>query len=146
MEQPQAAHAKGPISDTEIFMGGLGSLIPTVGEKRNYNFQPEVTEYELWPFSTIEWVADQNKYRARAMVKHKLSSNNVAFHSLHQDFADAERAIALVSDSLSGKGPRRVYNIFAETIAVHTSDVGAGKIITVSEVLALIWSMMQSPG
>jgi hypothetical protein len=145
MDEPQATQAKRPVTGAEIFLGGLGSLIPTVGEKRNYNFQPEVTEYELWPFSTIEWVADQNKYQARAIVKHKVTGNTIAFHSWHQDFADAERAIALLSDSLGGIGPRRVYNIFGETIAVHTADVGGGKLITVSEVLALIWSMMQAP-
>ena len=144
MEQPQAAQGRHPITGTEIFLGGLGSLIPTVGEKRNYNFQLGVTEYELWPFSTIEWVADKNRFRARAMVRHTVTSNSVAFNSWHQDFADAERAIALLSDSLSGIGARRVYNIFGETIAVHTSDVGGGKLITVSEVLALIWSMMQA--
>ena len=59
------------------------------------------------------------------------------------------RVFPVTVTGLSGRtrraGNRRVYNIFGETIAVHTADVGGGKLITVSEVLALIWSMMQAP-
>jgi hypothetical protein len=33
-----------------------------------------------------------------------------------------------------------LYNIFAETLEVHTADHGGGKIVTVCETLALIWS------
>ena len=76
-------------------------------------------------------------------MQHTTTQDIVAFNSWHQDFADAERAIALLSDSLNGIGARRVYNIFAETIEVHTSDLGGGTIVNVSEVQALIWSMMQ---
>lgn len=116
-----------------------------VGEKKNYNLQPEVTEYRLWPFSTIEWVADRNRYRARAILEHKTTKNNVVLNSWHQDFADAERAIALISDSLKGVGDRRVYNVFGETLEEHTADHGGGVVVTVTEVLALIWSMQEAP-
>jgi hypothetical protein len=125
---------------------GPVSRIPleAVGEKKNYNFQPGVTPYELWPFSTIEWVAAETRYRARAIVQHTTTMTLVAFNSWHQDFADAERAIALLSDSLNGIGARRVYNIFGETIELHTADIGGGSIVTVVEVQALIWSMQQA--
>jgi len=56
-------------------------LSAAIGEKKNYNFQPEVTEYDLWPFSTIEWVAAEGKYRARAMVQHNTTHDMVAFNS-----------------------------------------------------------------
>ena len=67
----------------------------------------------------------------------------VAFNSWHQDFADAEQAISLVSDSLNGVVQRRVYNVFGEIIEVHTADIGGGPPVNVTEVLALIWSMQQ---
>jgi hypothetical protein len=129
------------IPGRELELGGL--TLAMVGEKRNYNLQPEVTEYQLWPFSTIAWEAAQNRYRARAIIRHKTTHDMVVFNSWHQDFADAERAIALVSDSLNGLGPRRVYNIFGETIEVHSADIGGGSPVNVTEVLALIWSMQQ---
>ena len=115
----------------------------TVGERRNYNLQPEVTPYELWPFSTIEWVIGEGKFRARAMVADRDTGDNVAFHSWHEDFSDAERSIELLSDSLNGTTERPVYNIFAETIEVHTAHHGPGRIVNVIEVLALIWSMQE---
>jgi hypothetical protein len=123
---------------------GIRLEMESVGERKNYNFQPGVTEYRLWPFSTIEWVVDQSRYRARAIVQHTTGRNLVAFNSWHQDFADAERAIALVSDSLNGVGDRRVYNIFGEVIDLHTADIGGGPPVRVTEVLALIWSMRES--
>jgi len=128
---------------TELLLGGLKFLSGMVGDKKNYNFQPEVTEYQLWPFSTIEWVTDQNKYRARVIVQHKMTGDLTAFNSWHEDFPDAERAIDLVSDSLSEVGERHVYNIFGETIELHTADIGGGTPVNVTEVLALIWSMQQ---
>ena len=67
----------------------------------------------------------------------------VAFNSWHEDFGDAERAIDLLSDSLSEVGERHVYNIFGEIIEVHTADIGGGPPVHVFEVLALIWSMQQ---
>ena len=125
---------------------GLISRFPveSVGEKKNYNFQPGVTQYTLWPFSTIEWVAAETRYRARAIVQHSTTRNLAAFNSWHQDFADAERAIALVSDSLNGIGARRVYNIFGETLELHTADIGGGRVVTVAEVQAIIWSMQEA--
>jgi hypothetical protein len=123
---------------------GLRLEIESVGERKNYNFQPGVSPYGLWPFSTIEWVADGNRYRARAMVQHMTTRNIVAFNSWHQDFSDAERAIALLVDSLNGTGDRRVYNIFGEIIELHTSDIGGGSLVQVAEVQALIWSMQEA--
>jgi len=128
---------------TDMALAGLKSMGGIIGERRNYNLQPSVTEYRLLPFSTIEWVGDQSKYRARVIIEHQATSNNVVFNSWHQDFADAERAIALISDSLNGIGPRRAYNVFGETLEVHTADHGGGVLVTVTEVLALIWSMQQ---
>lgn len=111
--------------------------------KANYNLQPGVTEYRLWPFSTIEWAADQKRFIARGMVEHKTTKDIVAFNSSHEDYADAERAIDLLADSLNGTGQRRIYNIFAETKEVHMSDHGGGQIVTVTEVTPLIWSLQE---
>jgi hypothetical protein len=127
----------------ELNMGGLKLHPGTIGEKKNYNLQPEVTEYELWPFSTIEWVDGEQKFRARVIVQNKVTEDSVVFNSWHHDFSDAERAIALVNESLEGRGDRKVYNIFGETIETHTSDHGGGHIVNVTEVLALIWSMQR---
>jgi hypothetical protein len=118
--------------------------VGSVGEKKNYNFQTGVTTYSLWPFSTIEWVVADKRYRARVVVRDTTTHNLVAFNSWHHDFADAERAIALVSDSLNGVGDRRVYNIYGETLELHAADLGGGHVVTVSEVQALIWSMQQA--
>ena len=126
---------------SRVPMGGLRVAAETVGERKNYNLQPEVTEYKIWPFSTIEWVTDQEKFRARAMIQNKTTSDIVVFNSWHTEFSDAERPIALISDSLNGIGNRKVYNVWAETIEVHTSDIGGGTMINVVETLALIWSM-----
>ncbi len=128
--------------------GGAGidytalKLTSVVGERKNYNFQPGVTEYDLWPFSTIEWVAAEGKYRARAMVQHRTTHDMVAFNSWHQDFGDAERPIDLLRHSLQGTAERPLYNIFGETLEVHTADIGT--VVNVTEVLALIWSMTES--
>ena len=103
-----------------------------------------MTEYDLWPFSTIEWVAAEGKYRARAMVQHNTTHDMVAFNSWHQDYGDAERPIDLLRHSLQGTAERPIYNIFGETIEVHTADIGGGSVVNVTEVLALIWSMTES--
>ena len=116
-----------------------------IGTKKNYNLQPEVTEYELWPFSTIEWVTKAENFKARAIVKHKATHDNVAFNSWHQDYGDAERAIDLVRHSLQGTAERPIYNIFGETIEVHTAHHG-DETVNVTEVRALIWSMTERPG
>jgi len=133
-----------PVSVSDLRADGLKVAIGPIGERKNYNLQPQVTEYQLWPFSTIEWVVEQDKYRARAIIPHKTTKDMVAFNSWHQDFSDAERAIALLADSLNGIGDRRVYNVFGETIEVHTADLGGGLVVNVIEVLALIWSMQQA--
>jgi hypothetical protein len=62
---PGARIQAGPGPGPGLGLGGLTPLLGAVGEKRNYNLQPEVTEYQLWPFSTIEWMGAQNKFRAR---------------------------------------------------------------------------------
>lgn len=113
----------------------------TGGQKNNYNFQPGVTEFSPYPVSTIEWVAAEKKFQARVIVTHKTTGDNVVFNSWHEDFADAERAIDLVNDSLLGIGTRRVYNIWGETMETHMSDHGGGNMVRVTEVRALIWSM-----
>jgi hypothetical protein len=119
------------------------ALLGVIGDKKNYNFQPGVTEYQLWPFSTIEWVTGEGKYKARAMVEHKTTHDNVAFNSWHQDFGDAERTIDLLRHTLQGTAERPLYNIFGETIEIHTADHG-DRIVRVTEVLALIWSMTEA--
>jgi hypothetical protein len=110
-----------------------------VGEKKNYNFQGN--DYTFWPFGTIEQIPSERRFRARAMVV-AASGDNVIFNSYHEDYADAERAITVVREALTGNGP--LYNIFAETIEVHTVDHGGGHIVTVYETLALIWSFNYS--
>ena len=133
-----------PRAGTAPVPAGIRLAMESIGEKKNYNFQPGVTVYQLWPFSTIEWVGDRDRYKARVIVQESRTRNLVAFNSWHEDFADAERAIALVSDSLNGVGDRRVYNIFGEIIELHTADIGAGAPVRVTEVLALIWSMQEA--
>jgi len=115
-----------------------------LGERKNYNFQPGVTEYDLWPFSTIEWDASKEKYKARAIVQHKTTNDLVVFNSWHQDYGDAERPIDLLRHSLQGTAERPIYNIFGETIDIHTADIGSGPPVNVTEVLAIIWSMTES--
>lgn len=133
-----------PVRVGDVRTDVLKLLVSTIGERRNYNLQEGVTEYHLWPFSTIEWVVEQGKYRARAIIQNIATKDMVAFNSWHQDFSDAERAIALLADSLNGIGDRRVYNVFGETIEIHTADIGGGSVVNVIEVLALIWSMQQA--
>jgi len=122
-------------------LGALKAPTAIVGERRNFNLQPKLTEYQLWPFSTIEWITAENRYRARAILENKTTHDNVVFNSYHQAYTDAERAIAVISDSMHGAGARRVYNVFGEVIDVHTADHGGGVVVNVVEVLALIWSM-----
>ncbi|MGH2704061.1 MAG: hypothetical protein ACRDJ4_02895 [Actinomycetota bacterium] len=116
-------------------MGHLLGRACRVGESKNYNFQG--TEYTFWPFSTIEQIGQESRYKARAIVA-VASGDSVVFNSYHQEYRDAERAIEVVRESLTGDGP--LYNIFAETIDVHTAEIGPGKVVTVCETLALIWS------
>lgn len=124
---------------------GLSRIAGTIGEKKNYNFQPGVSQYVLWPFSTIEWEPNEGKYKARVIVRHQSTNDSIVFNSWHQDYADAERAIDIVRHTLDGTAERPVYNIFGETIDMHTSDHGGGNVVNVTEVLALIWSMTENP-
>lgn len=124
---------------------GLSRRSGTIGEKKNYNFQPGVSQYLLWPFSTIEWEPKECKYKARVIVRHQTTNDSIVFNSLHQDFSDAERAIDIVRQTLAGTAERPVYNIFGETIDIHTSDHGGGTLVNVTEVLVLIWSMTERP-
>jgi hypothetical protein len=109
----------------------------SVGQKNNYNLQPSHTPFELWSASTIEWVANEARYRARVLLKYKSSKDIVAINSWHQDFADAERVIDLVQNSMNGTAPRWVYNIYGEVLDVHWSVDHH-----VYEVQGLIWSML----
>jgi len=139
MDKKQVAKKAGMHFDPSL--GALKVPVAIVGERRNFNLQPEATEYRLWPFSTIEWITAENRYRARAILENKTTHDNVVFNSYHQAYIDAERAIAAISDSMHGAGARRVYNVFGEVIDVHTADHGGGVVVNVIEVLALIWSM-----
>ncbi len=143
MAKKRVIRKKGVGDISKLDLSAL-KVMGTLGEKKNYNFQPGVTQYELWPFSTIEWVASEGKYKARAIVKHKTTNDMVVFNSWHQDYGDAERPIDLLRHSLQGTAERPIYNIFGETIDVHTADIGSGSPVNVTEVLALIWSMTES--
>jgi len=128
-------------------LGGLFQNLqstPNVGDRENYNFQPGVSPYVLWPFFTIEWEPDENRYRARVIVKHKDTSNLVAFNSLHQDYSDAERAIDNLRESLAGTSKRPIYNIYGETISVRTTAIPSGGTWSM-EVQVLIISMNEVP-
>jgi hypothetical protein len=133
------ARDKGPAVD--LTLAALKAKC-AVGERKNYNFQG--SDYTYWPFATIEQLPEEHgyKYKARAIVVDASEDTyHVVFNSYHQDYGDAERAIAAVRESLTGDGP--LYNIFAETIETH-SHTSAGKLITVCETLALIWSFQYS--
>jgi hypothetical protein len=82
-------------------------------------------------------VANEARYRARVLLKYKSSKDIVAINSWHQDFADAERVIDLVQNSMNGTAPRWVYNIYGEVLDVHWSVDHH-----VYEVQGLIWSML----
>ncbi len=125
----------------ELTLAGLTTTGGMVGEWRSYSLDPPNTEYELWPYSTIAWVAEKDKYRARVIIQHKTTFDAVVFNSWHEDFADAERAIDLLSNSLRGVGERRVYFISGEIIAVSTSPPGSGSHPSITEVLVEMWSM-----
>lgn len=115
-----------------------------VGDRENYNFQPSISPYVLWPFFTIEWESEENRYKARVIVKHKETLNLVAFNSLHHDYSDAERAIDNLRETLAGTSKRPIYNIFGETISVRTTAIPSGGATSV-EVQVLIISMNEAP-
>ncbi len=125
----------------ELALAGLTTTGGMVGERRSYSLDPPTTEYELWPYSTIAWVAEKGKYRARVIIQHKTTFDAVVFNSWHEDFADAERAIDLLSNTMRGVGKRRVYFISGEIIAVSTSPPGSGSHPSITEVLVEMWSM-----
>lgn len=106
-------------------------------------FKSKTSDSRGGPFSTIEWVASYRRFKVRAIIQHVKSRDLVAFNSWHQDFGDAERAIDLLSDSLSGVGERQLYNVFGVTLDEHPADIGGGPPVSVSEVLVLIWSQRQ---
>ena len=114
---------------TKVFTPLVAS---TVGEKKNYNLQ----NYTQYSIGTIEWVKAENRYKAR--VGFTGAEGFVFFNSYHQSFADAQQTIAFVKD---GKTSGKLYNIFAETIEVHTTPTpGPNGETTVVEVLSLIYS------
>jgi len=85
------------------------------GESSNYALGPS-SEYELWPYPQI-YAVGENQFKARVLIQKKGGGDSgfVAFNSTHDEYADAERAIAAVCDSFMGVGTRRLYNIVAET-------------------------------
>ena len=101
-----------------------------VGEKRNYN----LIKFDLYSVGTIHYEPAENRFRSRIGFAHKEVTEHVFFNQYHQDFNDAERAINFVKE---GKANGKLYNIFGETIEIHTSPSFSGNII---EVLALIYS------
>jgi len=103
-----------------------------IGEKKNYN----LVNYSQYGIGTIEWVKNENRYQAR--IGFTGAEGFVFFNSYHQDFNGAERTINFVKD---GKASGKLYNIFAETIDVHTTPTpGPHGETTVVEVLGLIYS------
>jgi hypothetical protein len=103
-----------------------------VGDKKNYN----LANYTQYGIGTIEWVQNDKRYQAR--IGFTGAEGFVFFNSYHQDFNDAERMINFVKD---GKASGKLYNIFAETIDVHTTPTpGPHGETTVVEVLGLIYS------
>lgn len=126
-----------PVPGHELEFSGKPLTVGVVGDKKNYNLQPAYTQFELWSASTIEWVVSESKYKARVLLKYKTSKDIVAINSWHQDFHDAERAIAIVRDSMNGVASPCVYNIFGEILEIHWSVDH-----NVYEVQGLIWSML----
>jgi hypothetical protein len=104
-------------------------LLTGTGEKHNYN----LSQYTQYHVSTIEYLVDEKRYRAR--IGFTGNDGYVFFNSNHEDFSDAEHTINFVKD---GKSSGKLYNIFAETIAVNTSPT-LGK---VTEVHSLIYSFV----
>jgi|MudIll2142460700_1097286.scaffolds.fasta_scaffold429642_2 hypothetical protein len=103
-----------------------------IGEKKNYN----LVNYTQYGIGTIEWVKNENRYQAR--VGFTGNQGFVFFNSYHQDFNDAERMINFVKE---GKVSGKLYNIFGETVEVHTTPTpGPHGETTVAEVLGLIYS------
>lgn len=103
-----------------------------LGDKKNYN----LVNYTQYSVGTIEWIKSENRYKAR--IGFTGSGEFVFFNSYHQDFNDAERIINFVKD---GKASGKLYNIFAETIDVHTTpSPGPNGETIVVEVLGLIYS------
>lgn len=107
-------------------------ILPMVGEKKNYN----LVNYTQYSIGTIEWEKAENRYKAR--VGFTGDEGFVFFNSYHQDFNDAQHTINFVKD---GKTSGALYNIWAETIDVHTTPTpGPHGETTVVEVLSLIYS------
>jgi hypothetical protein len=129
---PQQSREKIRILKPGITKISTPLVTSTVGEKKNYNLK----DYTQYSIGTIEWVPSQNRYQAR--VGFTGAEGFVFFNSYHQSFADAQHAINFVKD---GKGNGYLYNIFAETIEVHTTPTpGPNGETTVVEVLSLIYS------
>ncbi|HEX6901889.1 MAG TPA: hypothetical protein VF789_19365 [Thermoanaerobaculia bacterium] len=104
----------------------------TVGEKKNYN----LVNYTQYAVGTIEWLPKGKRYHAR--VGFTGAEGFVFFNSYHQDFNDAERMVNYVKE---GKASGKLYNIFGETLEVHTTPTpGPNGETTVVEVLGLIYS------
>lgn len=115
---------------TKYPMDYLPMHFHTVGEKRNYN----LIKFDLYSVGTIHFEQTENRFRSRIGFEHKEVNEHVFFNQYHQGFNDAERAVNFVKE---GKASGKLYNIFGETIEIHTSPSFSGSII---EVLALIYS------
>jgi hypothetical protein len=103
----------------------------TVGEKKNYN----LAGYTQYKVATIEATTPVKGYRAR--IGFQGPEGIVFFNSDHQDLSDAERMVNFVRE---GKSNGRLYNIFGQTIDVHSSQIGPSTSVTTVEVLGLIYS------
>jgi hypothetical protein len=84
---------------------------PGEGDTVYYYFWPDGTDYTSFPYPRIQWHTDEKKYLAYAPVQHKKTGDLVYFLSWHDTFSDAERAISMVSESLSGKGDRKLSTV-----------------------------------
>jgi hypothetical protein len=121
-------NAIGTVNNTEI----KNSSASTAGVTDNYNLK-EYDQYNVW---NIEWIKNENRYRAR--VGFTDHNKFVFFNSYHLDFHDAERMITFV---MYGKESGFLLNICAETLEMHTApSPGPDGETTVLEVLGLTYS------
>ena len=110
----------------------LVKLLPacSVGQRSNYN----LAQYTFYSVGTIEWEGSANRYHARVGFTAP-DGHYVFFNSYHPSFEDAEHTVHYVRD---GKASGNLYNIYGETIDVHTSPT----LGLTCEVLSLIYSFV----
>lgn len=106
--------------------------LSTLGEKKNYNLR----NYEFYAIGTIEYDPSSGLFKAR--VGFTGAEGFVFFNSYHKNFDDAHYTVNFIKD---GKASGKLYNIFAQTIEVHTTPTpGPHGETTVVEVLGIIYS------